>query len=213
MPADHKTYNQIAGQNLGRIEALSDGVFAIAMTLLVLDLRVPVSAAIKTEADLYGAFCALTPNLLSYFLSFMTLGIFWTGISTQFGYIKQSDRHQNWLTLFFLLFVSLAPFTTAFLSQHILFKFAVGLYWLNIFLLGLFIFLHWAYALKHGHLSIEGDELNSVNKALKGRVVYAQLLYAGGAALCFISTYLSVAVIIAIQLNYALAIQYRKRKI
>ena len=100
-------YNKIAGQNTKRIEAISDGVFAVAMTLLVLDIKVPILTTIQTEAALAQSFCALTPKLLVYFLSFMTVGIFWTGQSTQFKYIEKSDRNLNWITLLFLLFISI----------------------------------------------------------------------------------------------------------
>ncbi|HEY5347238.1 MAG TPA: TMEM175 family protein [Rhizomicrobium sp.] len=72
-------YNRIAGKNLNRLEALSDGVFAVAMTLLVLDLRAPAIAAIHSEADLWAALVVLSPRLLTYLMSFMTLGIFWLG--------------------------------------------------------------------------------------------------------------------------------------
>lgn len=109
-----KHYNQIAEQRLGRIEALSDGVFAIALTLLVLDLKVPINDAIKTEQELWHALGDLSPKILSYFLSFMTLGIFWTGHTAQFHFIEKSDRNLNWLSFFFLLVVSVLPFTTAF---------------------------------------------------------------------------------------------------
>lgn len=212
MNASEKTYNQIAGQKIQRLEAISDGVFAIAMTLLVLDIRVPVSEAIKTEADLFDKFCTLTPRLLSYFLSFMTLGIFWTGHSTQFNYIHRSDRRFNWITLYFLLFVTLLPFTTAFLSEHIEFKFSIGLYWLNIFLMGVFIYLSWVYAHRHNLLSIPENERSSVNKAIRRRIIIAQTLYFFGALCCFINTYLSIGIIILIQINYAFAIITERKK-
>jgi hypothetical protein len=73
-------YHAIAGQSLERLAALSDGVFAIAMTLLVLDLRVPVSTGIQFERDLWRALMPLAPHLVLYGLSFMTLGIFWSRI-------------------------------------------------------------------------------------------------------------------------------------
>src|SRR5438477_9696033 len=76
-------YNALAGQSLERLAALSDGVFAIAMTLLVLDLRVPLSADIHTEYDLWRALAALSPRLITYLMSFMTLGIFWVAQQTQ----------------------------------------------------------------------------------------------------------------------------------
>lgn len=82
-----KTYNQIAGQKIQRIEAISDGVFAIALMLLVLDIKVPVGEAIRSDAELFASLWSLVSKFLSYFLSFMTLGIFWTGHSTQFLFL------------------------------------------------------------------------------------------------------------------------------
>ncbi|MEI9934798.1 MAG: TMEM175 family protein [Ferruginibacter sp.] len=200
------TYNQIAGKRTQRIEAISDGVFAVAFTLLILDIKVPISEAIKTEGDLFRSLCNLMPEFLTYFLSFMTLGIFWTGHSTQYDYIEESDRHLNWISLFFLLFVSLVPFTTAFLSAHIQFRLSIGIYWLNIFLLGVIIYLQWTYAEKHGFISIPEKEQKSISNAIKRRVIVAQTLYGISALLCFINIYLSIFATILIQLNYALAL-------
>lgn len=205
-------YNEIAGQKTQRIEAVSDGVFAIALTLLVLDIKEPLSEAIKTEGELLNAFCALTPKFLAYFLSFMTLGIFWTGHSAQFIYIEKSDRHLNWISLFFLLFVSVLPFTTAFLSEFIHFRLSIALYWLNIFALGITLYLHWGYAEKHGFISTPGNVQPAViGKAIKRRIVVAQTLYAVGALLCFINNYLSIAFTIIVQLNYAIAFGFSKK--
>jgi len=189
-----------------RIEALSDGVFAIAMTLLILDIKVPISEVIHAERDLVKAFLGLTPKLLSYFLSFITLGIYWAAQSTQFHFITKSDRRLNWINLFFLLFVSLIPFTTAFLSQYITFRFAILVYWLNIIMLGLILALHWNYANKNNFISLSENENVPVTKAIKRRVVESSLLYTLGALLSFINPYLSLLVLISIQLNYALAL-------
>lgn len=135
-------YNNIAGQRVQRIEALSDGVFSIAMTLLVFNLKDPVSGLVQTEAQLLKALFDTLPTLLTYFLSFMTLGIFWKGQSTQFIYVEKYDRNLNWISLFFLLFVSILPFTTGILSSHITNKVSIGIYWLNILALGVLLFVH-----------------------------------------------------------------------
>ena len=79
-------YNQIAGQSAERLAALSDGVFAVAMTLLVLDLRAPAAEVIHSERDLWHALLPLAPRLLMYMMSFMTLGIFWVGQQTQLNH-------------------------------------------------------------------------------------------------------------------------------
>ena len=71
------SYNQIAGQSVERLAALSDGVFAVAMTLLVLDLRAPAAELVHSEQDLWRWLVALAPRLVMYLMSFMRLGIFW----------------------------------------------------------------------------------------------------------------------------------------
>jgi uncharacterized membrane protein len=88
----HSTYNRVAGQNVERLAALSDGIFAVAMTLLVLDLRVPASDAVHSERDLWQALLALSPRLLIFLMSVMTLGIFWVGQQTQLNYFARADR-------------------------------------------------------------------------------------------------------------------------
>lgn len=206
-------YNQIAGRRVSRIEAISDGVFAVAFTLLVLDIKVPMVDNIHSEHDLMTAFFTLTPKLLSYFLSFMTLGIFWAGQAVQFTFIEKSNRHLNWISLFFLMFVSILPFTTAFLSEYIDFKFAIFIYWLNIFLLGVIIYINWHYAYSKDFLSVTGEEKININKAVRKRIITAQSLYFLGMLLCFINTYVSIAFIILVQLNYALALFSKTKQV
>ena len=92
-------YNRIAGQSAERLAALSDGVFAVAMTLLVLDLRTPAADAIHSERDLWHALIELAPRLLMYMMSFMTLGIFWVGQQTQLNHLRRSSRSLTWIHL------------------------------------------------------------------------------------------------------------------
>jgi uncharacterized membrane protein len=203
-------YNQIAGKRLPRIEALSDGVFSIAMTFLVFNLKDPLAATSVTDEALLGALWSIAPNISSFFLSFMTLGIFWTGHSTQFDYLERSDRNLYWLNLFFLMFVALLPFTTSILGSHIENKVAVILYWLNILALGLALLLHWNYAYRKKLLALDENNAALVHKAIRQRIIYAQAFYGLGAALCFVHPFLSLVVIFAIQLNYAFGFFSRK---
>lgn len=198
------TYNKIAGQSAERINAISDAVFGVAMTLLVLEIKVPEIEGHLAEGELIQAFLTLIPKFLVYFLSFMTAGIFWAGQSAQFRHIERSDRNMTWINLFFLLFVSTLPFSTAFLGDHISYKFPIFLYWFNIFLMGLGLYINWAYAKRHNFIDEQALEL--VFEPIRRRIVMAQILYLGGALLCFINPYLSIATIIAIQLNYAFGI-------
>jgi uncharacterized membrane protein len=199
-------YNRVAGQSVERLAALSDGIFAVSMTLLVLDLRVPVSDAIHSERDLWLALVVLSPRLVICLMSVMTNGIFWVGQQTQLNHFARSDRNLAWIHIAFLCAITLTPFTTALLATFIHYRTALLVYWFNILLLGVLLYWSWSYATRH-HLcadNLPGD----IHPAVVRRIVIAQVLYAGGAALCFINTYYSIAAIVLVQLNYAIAPQF-----
>src|SRR5215510_8098734 len=120
------------------LTALGDGLFAVAMTLLVLDLRVPVSAAgvAYSEHGLAAALLKLGPNFAAYLLSFTMLGTFWLAQHTLLGIFGRCDRTLTWINLGFLFVVSLLPFSAALLAHYVHLRLAVGVYWLNILLLG-----------------------------------------------------------------------------
>jgi uncharacterized membrane protein len=195
-------YNQIAGRSVERLAALSDGVFAVAMTLLVLDLHAPAADAIHSEADLGRALLELAPRLLVYLMSFLTLGIFWVGQQAQLNVMARSNRDLSWLHLGFLFAVSLMPFSTALMAQFIAFRLALLLYWANVLLLGALLFATWRYATRAGLLADAGV---AMRLAVERRIVVAQALYAAGAALCVFNTYVSLGFIVLVQLNYAIA--------
>jgi uncharacterized membrane protein len=200
-------YNQFAGRNAERLAALSDGVFAVAMTLLVLDLHAPAIEPIHGEGDLLQALIELGPRFLVYLMSFLTLGIFWIGQQTQLNFLVRSDRDLTWLHLTFLFSVSLMPFSTQFVASFISFRVALLLYWFNILVLGVTLFLAWRYTIAAGLAREDTDATHIV--WVRRRIVIAQALYAVGAALCVINTYWSIAFILLVQINYALAPRIR----
>ncbi|MGC1965785.1 MAG: TMEM175 family protein [Candidatus Acidiferrales bacterium] len=201
MPAT--TYNEIAGQSVERLAALSDGIFGVAMTLLVLDLRVPAAEAIHNEKDLLHALAALAPQLIMYMMSFLTLGIFWIGQQTQLNHLKRAHRSAAWMHLFFLFAVTLTPFSTRLLAEHNTYRTALLAYSFNILLLGATLYATWTCA---AHLNLLKDDLPAtISQAIKRRIVIAQSLYAAAAALCLINTHWSIAAIVAVQLYYAIA--------
>ena len=100
-------YNVIAGHSLDRLAGISDGIFSVGMTLLVLGLTVPAVAGINGEGDLARALAQLLPNAVTYAMSFLTLGIFWVAQQTQFSQLKTSDRNYTWIHIGFLLAVTL----------------------------------------------------------------------------------------------------------
>ncbi len=205
MPAKsaNTSYNRIAGTSVERLAALSDGIFGVAMTLLLLDVHVPAREAIDSEAKLWTALWALTPQLLVYLMSFITLGIFWVGQQTQLNHLERSDRSLTWIHLAFLFTVTLLPFSTRLLVDFIDYRAALFVYWLNILLFGITLYASWGRAVR---ASLVKDDLTYASTAaICRRIVVGQSLYAFGALLCFISTHLSIAFIILVQLNYAIA--------
>jgi len=196
-------YNQIAGQNLGRLEALSDGIFAVAMTLLVLDIRIPGVETVHSEHDLLFAVVALLPRVLIYLMSFLTLGIFWLGQQTQLNHLTKSDRNLSWIHLGFLFAVVLLPFSTMLLAEFLVYRFALFLYWLNILMLGAALYFGWGYA-ERAEL-IEQSVPREIPSAICRRIVIGQCLYALGALLCWINTYWSIGFTVLVQLNYVFA--------
>jgi uncharacterized membrane protein len=199
-------YNRVAGQSVERLAALSDGIFAVSMTLLVLDLRVPVSDAIHSERDLWHALVALSPRLVIFVMSVMTNGIFWVGQQTQLNHFARADRNLAWIHIAFLCAITLTPFTTALLATFIHYRTALLVYWFNILLLGVILYWSWSYATRHRFLA--DNVPKDIHSAVVRRIVIAQSLYAGGAALCSINTYYSIAAIVLVQLNYAIAPQF-----
>jgi uncharacterized membrane protein len=196
-------YNELAGRSIDRLSGISDGIFAVGMTLLVLGLAVPV-VTIRTEADLWGALLRLGPNILVYTMSFMTLGIFWVGQGTQISQLTKSNRNYAWLQLTFLFAVTLVPFSTALLARFPGFRVALVEYWLNIVLLGVMLLASFEYGLRAG--LFEGNVSKEVARLIRGRILIAQALYGAATALCLVfPTWVSITLIVLIQLNYVLA--------
>jgi uncharacterized membrane protein len=204
------TYNQVAGQSAERLAALSDGVFAVAMTLLVLDLHGPAAEAIHSEQGLWNALDPLGPRLLMFAMSFLTLGIFWVGQQTQLNHLERSERSLTWIHLVFLFAVSLTPFSTSLLAEFVRYRVALLVYWVNILLLGGTLFFSWTCATGGG--LVRSDLPAASIQAIRRRIIVGQCLYAFGAALCLVDTYWSIGFIVAVQLSYALGLELPRRR-
>ena len=204
-------YNQVAGQSLGRLCSLSDGIFGVAMTLLVFDFRPPDLAGIATELDLIRALIRLGWSLILVAMSFLTLGIFWVGQQTQLQFLSRSDRHFVWIHIAFLFLVSLVPFSTRLLIGFTHFRLAIVLYWFNNLFIGLILYASWSYANRAGLLV--SDLPAEVNAAIRRRIVLSQLLYAFGVSLSLIHPFWSIGFIVTIQLGYAFGVNLGGRRL
>jgi uncharacterized membrane protein len=196
-------YNRIAAQDLGRVAAISDGIFAFAATVLVLEIHVPDNADIHSEAALWAGLAALAPRIVTWLLSLMTLGIFWVGQQTHLNQVEHADRDLTWLHFVFLAFITVLPFSTRLLADFFTYRTAFAIYWLNILLAGLSLLACAIYADRAG--LIKPDAPERFSRAFRRRVIIAQSLYAVGAALGLIYIPLGIGFIVLVQLNYAIA--------
>lgn len=156
---------------------------------------------------MWQVFAQLAPRLLTYFMSFLTLGMPWIGQHAQLDRFARSDRNLTWIHLAFLLGVSLMPFSTSLLAGFITYRLALAVYWLNLLLLGVLLLASWRYAQRSELL--KPDTTAEIYAAVKRRIVIYQALYAVSMLFCVISTYLSIAGIAALQLNSAIAPRIR----
>jgi uncharacterized membrane protein len=198
-----RRFNEFAGTDLDRLSGISDGIFAVSMTLLVLGLTVPTLSA-RSEGDLWRELMRLGPSVLVYTMSFMTLGIFWVGQGTQLNLLARSNRNYSWLQLAFLLGVTLVPFSTALLTRFPTFRVALVEYWVNILLLGTTLLAGLHYGVRAGLFELADKP--EVVPLMRGRILIAQSLYAIATATCLLfPTWVSIALIFLVQLNYVIA--------
>jgi TMEM175 potassium channel family protein len=196
-------YSEVAGANLFRLTAISDGIFAVGMTLLVLGLAVPAVAAVRSESDLVHQLGNLMPAVVTYFMSFLTLGIFWVGQQTQLSEVQRANRAYTWIHLAFLLTVTLVPFSTQLLARFHWSRVALFVYWLNILVMGSVLLVGAEYASRAGLFPKEAAP--NLLRLVRRRVYGAQLLYLVGLFLSVFDTHWSIAFIVLIQLNFVFA--------
>jgi uncharacterized membrane protein len=134
-----------------RLETFSDGVFAIVITLLVLNISIPN----VDYKDLPVALLQLVPKLISYVLSFILIGLYWIGHHYYFDKVKQIDGTFLWMNIMLLLFISILPFPTVLLGKYPLGELSLTIYGINLLAVNLVSFLMVNYVHKHKHLANE----------------------------------------------------------
>jgi uncharacterized membrane protein len=190
------------GLSKTRIEALTDGIFAIAMTLMVFDIKVPVVTRLA-GFSLRHELWQLWPRFLAYAISFVMLGVYWVGHHNQYHYIRRTDRVFLWINIFFLMCASSVPFSTSLLGQYPAERIAVIVYGLNLMMLGGFLYVHWWYA-THDHRLVEEDAHPELVTLAKRRILMGVVASMVAICLSFVSTRLSLAVFTLIPVLYLL---------
>jgi uncharacterized membrane protein len=130
----------------GRLEALGDGVFSVAMTILVIELQLP-SVQGNSWKDLRHALYEIKQEIFCYLISFIILGIMWYGHRMVFEYISKTNRYFIFLGVLFYMVVCLVPFSARFLAAHTFDWYAIFMYGLNLSMCNLTLYAQWIYGI------------------------------------------------------------------
>jgi uncharacterized membrane protein len=184
-----------------RMEMLTDGVFAIVMTLLVLEITVPQLSHSEVASKLPNLLLELWPVVLSYAMSFILLGFFWIYHHDQFHYIKRVNRILVWITIFFLMIIAFIPFSTSLLGEYGDQQISVVIYGINIAMAAFGAYVQWWYAARN-HRLVDSDLDPVFIKIMSRRGLVGPIIYLIAIGISFISIQVSLILYIAIPLYY-----------
>ena len=186
----------------GRLEAFSDGVLAIVITLLVLELRVPHIEATQNAHEAFQALILLGPKFLGYILSFLFIAVFWINHHRFFQLVGRVDTGLLWWNIFLLLAVSFIPFPTAFVGEYPWNGTALMLFSLVLMAAGIAFQFMWRHAQAQSLLHPQVEKAVIDRALLRGRI--GPMLYALAAMLAFILPIGSWLLFVGIAVYYAL---------
>ena len=180
-----------------RLEALTDAVFAIVMTILVLELGVPVVAEDSAHPELWPRLINMWPKFMSYGVTFLMLGFMWIFHHRQFSHIKRSDNVFAWINIIALMFVALLPFSTSLLGEYIYEWVPVLIYGGNFLACTTTRYIAWLYATGNYRLvdrDIDPQEVKIPKLYLPISIVVILI----GMGVSFLSTIASVCIFAAL---------------
>jgi uncharacterized membrane protein len=202
----------VNGSETGRIEAFSDGVFAIAITLLIIEIHIPG----REHAETLGhELLRLWPSYLAYLTSFLTIGVMWVNHHHVFSLVDRADRTLLFLNTLLLMMIAFVPFPTAVLAEFIQTGGARAgaiLYGATMTLTAIFFFCWWRYVSYDRRLiaaDVPDEDLDDITKAYTP----GTLMYGSAALLAFLSPWVSAALYLAIALFYALPLSHWRARL
>lgn len=193
-----------------RLEAFSDGVFAIAITLLVLEVKVPSVEEADAVGGVFRALATRWPSYVGYAISFGTLGIMWANHHSMFQYIHRTNRNFLLINIFFLMCISFLPFPTALLAEYLPHvegrTEATACYGAMLTLIAVAYNLVWWYGVRGGGGRLLGSDIDRRGVAtISARYRLGPVGYLVATGLAFLSVPLSLAVHTALALLFAKA--------
>ncbi len=195
-----------------RLEAFSDGVFAIAITLLVLEIRLPSTTDSEGAGTLAKALLGLWPVYLAYITSFMTIAVMWANHHTMFKMIRHADRSMLLINALLLMLITFLNFPTVLVAQYFQkpdAPVAAMLYSGTQFVIGGFFNLMWWYVVRRPHLLEHGISKDQTQKLMRQYAV-GIAAYPVAFVVAFFSPQLSVVICLLVAVFFALPIQRRE---
>jgi len=189
-----------------RLETLTDGIFAVAMTLLVFEIRLPEAGE---ATPLLWHLMTLWPHVLSFLISFIVLAMFWVGHHTEFRYVRRLDHSLIWMNIFYLLFVSLLPFSAGLLGRYPSEEPAIIIYGAHLIILVLIQYVIWRHAKRTNLIDPTMDP--AINTLANRLGSFAVIGYIAAIIISFISWPVSLFIYALIPIPYIFGIFYRIR--
>ncbi|WP_425568038.1 TMEM175 family protein [Rurimicrobium arvi] len=174
--------------DIKRIQMLTDAIFAVAMTILILELKIPSGLSTANVSSEF--FTHTIWQLGFYFFSFVILGIFWTGSHFHHHLITETDRVSSWMNIFFLMFICIIPFSAGFINHYRHERLSIIFYALNLIMASLFNLLMLAYAWKRKYIQpyVSKADFNNARQ----RILFPIYIYVLVIAVSFVSTRIAI---------------------
>lgn len=195
---------KIFGSGTERVVAFSDGVFAIAITLLVLTFTPPPLPPDLPVEQVPGKVLELWPRFLSYIISFLTIGMYWIFHHRQYQLVKRIDGRLLWLNLIFLMFIAFQPFPTSLLAEYGSgSSFVVAFYSIVLGTTGVIQSLVWLYA-TYGHRLVDSELDQRMIRYIRFRSLVGPVIFYLSAGIAYINPaagmYFWLLIIVALSL-------------
>ncbi len=184
----------------GRLESLGDGIFSVAMTILVFELALPVIKGDNFN-DFVQALKGSWQNFLCYGISFIILGIMWFGHRMMFEYISRTNRYFIFLGVLFYMVVCFVPFSTKYLA-HNTFKWHASLvYGLNLSLCNICLYAQWSYGIKNPNL-LHRELPGEVRREARTLFLISPIVYSIDIGISFFAPAISLGIFVITPILY-----------
>ncbi len=184
---------------VSRLEALVDGIFAIAMTILVLNLSIPQGANLTTLHSIMRH--DILHKLFIYGGSFIILGTYWVGMDFIYGFLSHVTRPYLWFNIFFLMHICIVPFSASILGSFPHERISIDFYAYNLLGISMVQLFIWWYAQTY-HLNIDLAHDKAISRSLYRRILTASICYLGSLILARWNTDVAFIVLILPPLIY-----------